>query len=148
MKTLLAQDDFVRRLESADCLRKVGLNIFDVAGDEAETRFALRHAWSIGEPYDLVILGHLHPGNGASGGEVLGFLRGLEHERGLSAGKGAKVVVLTSRPRAASLFDGLGTVDEVFLQAPIDADRLAAALERLFGATGSNGVRLRSAAGA
>ena len=127
MRILVVEDDFISRrllnryLESfGDC---------DVAINGNEALAAVRNALEAGKNYDLICLDIMMPG--IDGHETLEQIRAMEAKRGLSQGKGSRIIMTTALEDEASVKQAYDASADGYVTKPIDRNRFLDELKKL-----------------
>lgn len=127
MKILLAEDDFVTRKYMMNFLSKYGLCDVTVDGMEAVEAFTM--ALNDEEPYDLVCLDIMMPI--MDGYQALTGIRNAEKERGISADKAVKVIMITALNEEKNVKMAFELGCTVYSGKPIDQERFEQALKKM-----------------
>ena len=127
MKTLIVEDDFTSSLLLQEILKHYGPSHTALNGQEAVE--AVRTAIDSGEPFDLICLDIMMPE--MDGHEALRQIRVLEEAKGISAIKGAKIVMTTALEDAKNILASFKGLCDVYLTKPVDKAKLLGELRKL-----------------
>lgn len=127
MKALVVEDEFVARRVLQRFLASYGT--CDVAVDGEEALEAVQSAVAEGQPYELVCVDIGLPK--LDGQDLLAQLRGLEIERGVELGQGAKIIMTTSATSKGHVLGAFRAGAEAYLIKPITLQALSAELTKL-----------------
>ena len=128
MRFLVIDDDFETRLLMQKMLSPFGL--VDVATDGEEGIMAFTAALKENKPYSLITLDILMPN--MDGQQTLRELREIEKERGLTAGKQTKVLMITGLDDSEEVHDAFSFGETTrFIVKPIDKAVLLAEIANM-----------------
>ncbi len=127
MKILLADDNFVSRkltsllLEQMGDCRHVsnGLEAFEAYVNAVESK----------NPFDLICLDIMMPN--MDGQETLKKIRQWETEKGISAEKGVKVIMITSLDDKGNILEAFKSGCESYIIKPVEKKKLINAIQKL-----------------
>lgn len=127
MHILVVEDDFVSRRLLSRYLEPFG--DCDVAVNGEEALEAVRAAIKAGEHYDLICLDIMMPG--MDGQETLKKLRAVEEERGLSLGRGAKIIMTTSLEDHKNIREAFKFSADGYVVKPVEKKKFMATLSEI-----------------
>jgi len=127
LRILVVEDDFVSRLLMQKLLSPYGQ--CDVSEDGIEAIESFRSAWERSTPYDLICLDIMMPN--MDGQEALKIIRSVEEEKGLSLGKGVKIIMTTALSDSKNIFGAFNKGCESYINKPIDRNKLISELKKL-----------------
>ena len=120
MRALIAEDDFTSRLMLQKLLAPYGES--HVAVDGREALDAFRAARQKRRPYDLVCLDIMMPE--MDGQSVLREIRAIEEGAGISAGRGARILMTTALKDPKNVMTAFRELCDGYLVKPIDKTKL------------------------
>lgn len=127
MKTLIVEDDFTSRQLMLGMLTPFG--DAHVAANGREALMAFRMSLDDKAPYDLICLDIMMPE--MDGQEALKGMRGLEEERGILVGRGAKVIMTTALGDKENVLSAFRELCDAYLVKPISKEKLLDQLRTL-----------------
>ncbi|OGG99483.1 MAG: hypothetical protein A2600_01960 [Candidatus Lambdaproteobacteria bacterium RIFOXYD1_FULL_56_27] len=120
MRMLIVDDDEINRKLLQALVKPFGQIDLAENGLEAVARF--NGAQELGEPYEVVFLDIMMPQ--MNGHDCLQKIRGIELDRGLAKGDGAKVVMVTALGDARNVMSAFSAGAEYYLVKPIQQRKL------------------------
>ena len=127
MKTLIVDDNATDRKLLQIMLRPYGTS--DTAVDGNDALRAIDGAIAGGQPYDLVCLDIKMPN--MDGQAALRAIRDAESRRGVAAGQGVKVVMMTCLNDKLNVITAFREQCDGYLVKPVERKKLSGVLEKL-----------------
>ncbi len=127
MNILAVDDDFVSRKKMNLILSAYGR--CDVAMNGAECIEAFNMAHEEGDPYDLITMDVQMPG--INGIETVQRIREWEKQHGVPLGKGVKIIMVTVKEDAATVFSSFREGCEAYVSKPFTRESLEKAIAGL-----------------
>ncbi len=120
MKILVVDDEVVSRKKMGKIMDDLGECCIAESGTEAITAF--NEAWSLGMPFDLILLDINMPD--ISGIEVLNRIRQIEKDKSLAKSHCVKVMMVTSYSDKDLVVDCMKAGCNNYIVKPFDRDRV------------------------
>lgn len=127
MNILVVDDDFVSRKKMGLILSQYGR--CDVAINGAECIEAFQIAHEKDDPYDLITMDIQMPG--ISGIETLQRIRTWEKDHGIPLGKGVRIIMVTVKEDAQTVFSSFREGCEAYVSKPFTRESLEKAISGL-----------------
>lgn len=118
MKILVVDDEIVSRRKMGKIIEDLGECHMAESGEEAVATF--NDAWSLGMPFDLVLLDISMPG--ISGIEVLNQIRQVEKDKSIDKSYRVKVVMVTTRSDKYVVVDCMTAGCNNYIVKPFDRE--------------------------
>ncbi|PID81145.1 hypothetical protein CSB20_03940 [bacterium DOLZORAL124_64_63] len=127
MRILVVEDEFISRRLLCRYLEPFGECDIAVNGEEALE--AVRTAIEAGEHYDLICLDIMMPG--MDGQETLKSIRGVEESHGISLGRGAKIIMITSLEDHRNIRAAFKSFADGYLVKPVEKKKFLMVLSEV-----------------
>jgi len=127
LKMLVAEDEFLSRNLLTRMIQPYGT--VDGAVDGAEAIAALKAAYELGKPYDLVFLDIMMPVK--DGQATLQELRNYEENLGIPSPDACKVIMVTALGDAKNVMAAFKSQCEGYVTKPYSADAIRETVEKI-----------------